>query len=131
MTRYSYSRRDKRVKKEISSKGKTDIRTLMKFVAIYCRKNHPGEKIPFSFRKSGAKEIEKNGILLCPECSKLLAYGLTMRLRCPHNPKPMCKKCETPCYHGEYKSKIREVMKFSGMYLVKKGRLDMLYHYLR
>ena len=54
-----------------------------------------------------------------------------MRLKCSHDPKPMCKKCETQCYHGEYKAKIREVMKFSGMYLVKHGRLDMLYHYLR
>jgi hypothetical protein len=55
---------------------------------------------------------------------------LTMRIKCPHDPKPMCKKCVTQCYHGEYKTKIREVMKFSGMYLVKHGRLDLLYHYL-
>ena len=43
----------------------------------------------------------------------------------------MCKKCETQCYHGDYKAKIREVMKFSGMYMIKHGRVDMLYHYLR
>ena len=103
----------------------------MKFVAIYCRENHSGEKIPFSFRRPGTKEIEKNEILLCQECTRLLAYGLTMRLKCPHNPKPMCNKCDSQCYHGAYKSKIREVMRFSGMYLVKHGRLDMLYHYLR
>ena len=103
----------------------------MKFIAVYCRKNHTGEKTPFSFSKFDTKEIEKNEILLCQECTRLLAYGLTMRLKCPHNPKPMCKKCESQCYHGEYKSKIREVMRFSGMYLVKHGRLDMLYHYLR
>ena len=119
------------MKKEIANKGQTDIRTLMKFVAIYCSKTHAGEKISFSFRKFSMKEIQKNMILLCPECTKLLTYGLTMRLKCPHDPKPMCKKCETPCYHGEYRSKIREVMKFSGMYLVKHGRLDMLYHYFR
>ena len=119
------------MQKEISSKEETDIRILMKFVAIYCRKTHAGEKISFSFRKFNMKEIQKNKILLCQECTRLLAYGLTMRLKCPHNPKPMCKKCESQCYHGKYRSKIREVMRFSGMYLVKHGRLDMLYHYLR
>ncbi len=118
-------------KVEISKREKADIRTLMKFVALYCREHHNGEKVPFSFRNFDIKEIGKKDILVCPDCARLLTYGLTMRLKCPHDPKPMCKKCETQCYHGEYKAKIREVMKFSGMHLVKHGRLDMLYHYLR
>ena len=116
---------------DISDKEKADIRILMKFVGIYCRENHQAEKAPFTFRQLDIKEIEKKEIPVCPECAKLLTYGLTMRLKCPHDPKPMCKKCETQCYHGNYKASIREVMKFSGMYLVKHGRLDMLYHYLR
>ena len=82
-------------------------------------------------RRVDLEQIEKNEILLCPDCTKLLAYGLTMRLKCPHDPKPMCKKCETQCYHRDYRSKIREVMKFSGLYLIKHGRVDMLYHYFR
>ena len=114
---------------QISEQERTDIRTLMKFVAIFCREHHQGEKTPFSFRHLDIGEIEKEEILICPDCSRLLAYGLTMRLKCPHNPKPMCKKCQTQCYREEYKAKIREVMKFSGMYMVKHGRLDMLYHY--
>jgi hypothetical protein len=118
-------------KKEISEKEKSDIRALMKFAGIFCRENHNGEKTPFPFRLLDIKDIEKKEISLCTDCKQLLTYGLTMRLKCPHDPKPMCKKCETQCYHGEYKAKIREVMKFSGMYLVKHGRLDMVYHYLR
>ena len=110
---------------------KDDIRTLTKFVGIYCREKRDGDKSPFSFKLFDIKEIEKKEILLCPDCARLLTYGLTMRLKCPHDPKPICKKCETQCYHGEYKSKIREVMKFSGMYLVKHGRIDLLYHYFR
>ncbi len=117
--------------KEISKKEKLDIRTLMKFVGIYCRENHNGENPPFSYKPFDIQEIEKNEIALCPDCTRLLTYGLTMRLKCPHDPKPMCKKCEAQCYHGEYKVKIRGVMKFSGMYLVKHGRVDMLYHYLK
>jgi hypothetical protein len=118
-------------KNGFSKKEKDDIRTLMKFVGIYCRENHPEEKVPFSFKLFDIKELEKKEIPLCQDCARLLAYGLTMRLKCPHDPKPMCKKCETQCYHGDYKSKIREVMKFSGMYVVKRGRVDLLYHYFR
>ncbi len=118
-------------KVKFSEKEKDDIRTLMKFVGIYCQENHNGDRSPFLFKLFDLKEIEKKEIALCPDCTRLLTYGLTMRLKCPHDPKPMCKKCETQCYHGEYKSKIREVMKFSGMYMIKHGRIDLLYHYLR
>ena len=114
---------------EVPEKEKKDIRILMKFVGIFCQENHNGDRRPFSFRLFDIKKIEKKKISLCPDCTRLLTYGLVMRLRCPHDPKPMCKKCETQCYHKEYKAKIREVMKFSGMYMVKHGRLDMLYHY--
>ena len=44
--------------------------------------------------------------------------------------KPMCKKCSTHCYAPSYQEKIREVMKFSGLYLIRHGRLDLLAHYL-
>ena len=118
-------------KKEISGKERVDIETLLKFVGIYCRANHRGGKAPFSFRLFDIKEIEKQGMPLCKDCTKLLTYGLTMRMKCPHDPKPMCKKCETQCYHGDCKSKIREVMKFSGMHMIKHGRVDLLYHYFR
>lgn len=115
----------------LTSKEKSDIRTLMRFVEIYCRENHSLEKAQFTFGKIDLKSFRKKILFLCPECSKLLRYGLTMRLRCPHDPKPMCKKCGTQCYKTDYRSKIREIMKFSGIYLVKHGRLDMLYHYLK
>ena len=118
-------------KNELSKQGKGDVRTLMKFVGIYCKENHNGEKVPFSFKSFEIGETEKKEIPLCLDCARLLAYGLTMRLKCPHDPKPMCKKCEAQCYHGDYKTKIREVMKFSGMYMVKHGRVDLLYHYFR
>ena len=116
-------------RREVSKKEKEDIGVLMKFVGVYCRENHNGEKAPFSFKLLDVKEIEKREISLCQDCTRLLTYGLTMRMKCSHDPKPMCKKCETQCYHGDYKAKIREVMKFSGMYMVKHGRVDMLYHY--
>ncbi|MCX8116781.1 MAG: nitrous oxide-stimulated promoter family protein [Desulfobacterota bacterium] len=120
------------VKKEgLSQREKEDIRTLMRFVEIYCRENHDGERAPFSFRLYDLKTIHEKEIFLCPDCQRLLTYGLTMRLRCPYDPKPMCKKCQTQCYKGDYKEKIRKIMKFSGMYLIKHGRVDLLFHYLK
>jgi hypothetical protein len=118
-------------RKEISNQETSDIRTLMRFVVIFCRENHKGSREPFTFKLLDLTEIEKREVLLCPDCTKLLTYGLTMRLRCPHDPKPMCKKCKTQCYKGDYKAAIREIMKFSGMVMIKHGRLDVLYHYLR
>ena len=116
-------------KEKISDNEKADIRTLMRFVEIFCRENNNGIRSTFSFRLYDLKEIDKREISLCPDCSKLLTYGLTMRLKCPHDPKPMCKKCKTQCYKGDYKEKIREIMKFSGKYMIKHGRVDLLYHY--
>lgn len=130
MTNYS-DNSARQISREFNTKEKYDIRTLMRFVEIYCREKHANEKSPFIFTKIDVKSIRKKELMLCPECTKLFRYGLTMRLKCPHDPKPMCKKCTTHCYTGEYRSKIREIMKFSGIYLVKHGRFDMLYHYLK
>jgi hypothetical protein len=118
-------------RREISDRETSDIRTLMRFVEIFCQQNHNGSREPFTFKLLDLTEIEKREVLLCPDCTRLLTYGLTMRLRCPHDPKPVCKKCKTQCYKGDYKAAIREIMKFSGRVMIKRGRLDMLYHYLR
>ena len=112
---------------EISDREAADIRTLMRFVHIFCREKHRESKEPFTFRLLDLTEIGEREVLLCPECRKLLTYGLTMRLRCPHDSKPMCKKCKTQCYQGEYKAAIRKIMRFSGTLMIKRGRLDMLY----
>jgi hypothetical protein len=116
--------------KVLTRKEKHDIRTLTRFVALYCRSNHR-ERTPFDLKAPGFEGLFETPPELCPECARLLKYGLTMRLRCLHEPKPMCKKCPDPCYGPEYREKIREVMRFSGLHLVKRGRIDLMYHYFR
>ena len=69
-------------------------------------------------------------LVLCQDCSRLLKYGTAKLLHCPYDPKPMCKKCKTHCYAPEYREKVRKVMRFSGSYLIKHGRLDLIFHYL-
>jgi len=85
---------------------------LKKFVQVYCRQHH------------GA-----NGDGLCVDCSELLAYGEQRLEKCPYDPKPKCKDCETHCYRPKYRQKVKEIMKYSGMYFVKHGRIDWLVRY--
>ncbi len=119
------------IHRNINSRERNDIRTFMRFVAIFCRERHEGAKALFSLKELNVENVAEKEIMVCRDCKRLLTYSIGMRLRCPHDPKPMCKSCKSQCYKGDYKEKIREIMKFSGMYLIKHGRIDLLYHYFR
>ncbi|MFC1537439.1 nitrous oxide-stimulated promoter family protein [Gemmatimonadota bacterium] len=95
----------------IKSRDK-EYSVLQKFVEVYCRAQHG-----------------KNGNIPCAGCDDLLAYAGTRLEKCPYDPKPKCKDCETHCYKPEYRNKIREVMRFSGIHFVKRGRVDWLVKY--
>jgi hypothetical protein len=88
------------------------LQMLEKFIEVYCSRNH---------RTADG--------LLCDECSELLSYASDRLARCPVDPKPKCKDCRVHCYDDAHRAKIKEVMKFSGMYFVKRGRLDWLVKY--
>ena len=115
----------------LDSKKSKDIGVLVNFISIFCRENHKtATKEIFPVRDERLRSVLGNDVLLCRECSKLLNHGIAKLLLCQLDPKPMCKKCETHCYAPGYREKIREVMKFSGLYLVKHGRVDIMVHYL-
>ena len=88
------------------------LRVLTRFIQVYCAKRH------------GGKPRE-----LCAECADLLAYATQRLQKCPYDPKPKCKECPTHCYKPEYRRRIKEVMRFSGIYFVKRGRVDWLIKY--
>ena len=85
---------------------------LDRFITIFCAARH------------GAKDGR-----LCAECEELAVYARERLERCPHHPKPSCKKCLTHCYKPAYRERIREVMRFSGLHLLRRGRLDLLFKY--
>jgi len=88
-----------------------DERVLTAFVEVFCRAHH---------RTDGE---------LCPECGELLAYARDRLAHCPLDPKPKCKDCPVHCYRPDYRARMREVMRFSGIHFVKRGRLDWLVRY--
>ena len=115
----------------LDPKKARDIKILGGFVSIFCRENHrEQDKDVFTIKDERLQRILDHGsLLLCRDCRKLLYHGIAKLLQCPYDPKPMCKKCPTVCYAVGYREKIREVMKFSGLFLIKHGRLDLIAHY--
>ena len=96
-------KKEKRIKK--------DEKVLRRFIDVYCRKNHNS----------------RDG--LCDDCTELLLYALKRNEKCPLDPKPTCKNCKIHCYKPLMKERIREVMKFSGIWHIKHGRLDWIFHH--
>ena len=115
----------------LSRKKRKDARVLANFVRIFCREQHKEQvKEPFQIQDDEL-QAELYDLKLCPECARLLEHGLAKLSLCPYEPKPTCRKCPTHCYAPGYRDRVRKVMRFSGMYLVKHGRLDLLLHYLK
>ena len=121
------------VKKEFprDEGAEKDIAVLADFIGIYCGEKHPDdEKKPVTARGRAGEALAGIDVRLCTDCARLLLYAASMRIICPYDPKPACKKCATHCYKPEYRAKIREVMRFSGMHLITHGKLGLIKKYL-
>ena len=93
-----------------------ELAVLRNFISTYCRAHH---------RVSGRQDSAR----LCESCVALLSYAETRLRRCPYDPKPKCKHCPAHCYRARERAQIRKVMRFSGMFYVRRGRLDWLLRY--
>jgi hypothetical protein len=124
------SRRSINVNEHADTIGK-DIETLARFISIYCEQKHRDqEKSPIMASGKVGDYINHLGLHLCTDCRKLLLHAASKRIICPYNPKPSCKKCKTHCYGKGYRDQIREIMRFSGMFLIKRGKLGLIRKYL-
>jgi len=88
------------------------LKLLKRFVDVYCAKHH-GE----------------NRGDTCEECSELVDYARKRLENCPYDPKPKCKDCPTHCYKPSMREKVKAVMRYSGMYFIKRGRVDWAIKY--
>lgn len=114
-----------------SKKLLRDGQVLCRFVSIYCDAHHRDRSRNVFIGRG--KIVSLQGGLkpeLCRECAEILGYGLGKLLLCPYDPKPRCKHCPTHCYAPRQRKQIREIMRFSGKWLVTHGRLDLLFKLL-
>ena len=102
----------------MASKVDEDIKILTEFIQIYCDNKHRERP-----------KINDNGTNICAECQNTLSYSSKMREYCSLDPKPICKKCTIHCYKPEYRQRIKEIMRHSGMSLIMRGRIDLIFHY--
>ncbi|MFQ6083562.1 MAG: nitrous oxide-stimulated promoter family protein [Candidatus Aminicenantia bacterium] len=107
-----------------------DIIVLARFIDIYCKNNHiDTERFPVQTKGRTGEYVNPLSLELCLDCNRLLLHAASKRILCPYDPKPRCKKCPTRCYGDGYRERIKEVMRFSGAYLLKRWRLDLAIKY--
>jgi len=107
-----------------------DLDVLALFTSVYCRAHHHGARVPLQVTDPGLRALSLHKAPVCPACAEFLAYAFERRLRCPLEEKPACKHCPVHCYKPDHRDKVREIMRFSGKHLLRRGRLDLLWHYL-
>lgn len=107
-----------------------DLRILAWFTSVYCREHHPGPRAPLVPADAALKRLSLHRYPLCRDCAAFLTYAFDRRLRCPLKEKPVCKHCPVHCYKPDHRERVREIMRFSGQHLIRRGRLDLIWHYL-
>lgn len=106
-----------------------DLKVLLQFTSVYCHANHSAEKTIVTTDETELQRLPLSKYPACNECAEFLLYAFERRLRCPLEEKPACKHCSVHCFKPGHREKVKEIMRFSGQYLIKRGRLDLLWHY--
>jgi hypothetical protein len=114
----------------LTRRERKDLKVLALFTAVYCRAHHAGPRAPLATTDSELRELSLHKSPVCSTCAEFLAYAFERRLRCPLEEKPSCKHCPVHCYKSGHRDQVRVIMRFSGQYLIRRGRLDLLWHYL-
>ncbi|MFI3295939.1 MAG: nitrous oxide-stimulated promoter family protein, partial [Rikenellaceae bacterium] len=88
-------------------------RTVSKMIEIYCRSHHITSA-------------------LCTECRELAKYANTRLDHCPFGEnKGVCNKCTIHCYKPSMRSRISEVMRYSGKRMILYSPRAALWHLWR
>lgn len=95
---------------KVDEKRYKEQKIVQKMIEIYCKKKHKKDS-------------------LCESCNDLLQYTIKRSERCPFiETKTFCKSCKVHCYNEEMRHKIKEVMKFSGKYLLFYSPKEVFLH---
>lgn len=112
----------------LTRKERKDMKILALFTSVYCAAHHGEQRSSVGSLPAGLEHLSR--YQCCPDCHEFLLYAIERRLNCPLVEKPSCKHCHVHCYRSGHREKVRQIMRFSGQALIRKGRLDLLWHYL-
>lgn len=80
---------------EIKNNVPKEKEEIRKTFGVYCHSHH---------NTSGTK--------LCPKCTALLATVMVKIQKCPYGiTKPICERCDRPCFGPKATKEFREIMK--------------------
>ena len=98
-----------------TEKFEGEVKTLKKFFELHCSHKHQDQKeyIKKLSYNGNEYDVELN---LCDHCKTLLDYSLARLLDCPHDIKPRCRTCPTPCYEKDQWKSVAKLMRYSGMH---------------
>ncbi len=91
---------------------KKDAQTVQQFVTTYCDAQHQTRP-----KNNVTLYEDAQTCLLCEECETTLRYSYERLVACPHDEKPSCRKCPSPCYEKGMWKKMAKIMMYSGMRL--------------
>lgn len=102
-----------------------DIKLLARFTQVWCAGHRHQGRTAFSL-PGGIRPVE-----LCAACAAFMDYAVTRRIKCPlEAEKSTCKHCRIHCYAPEQRALVKQIMAWSGIRMIIRGRLDYLWHYL-
>lgn len=97
-------------------KFKQEINDLEKFFSLYCKENHAKRDLHRYDLEYKEREFKKE-IHLCDTCHELISYSFEKLLACPHEIKPKCRTCKSPCYDKKEWKALAKIMRYSAIHL--------------
>ncbi|AXK49739.1 hypothetical protein CRU87_03420 [Aliarcobacter trophiarum LMG 25534] len=97
-------------------KFEIEINTLKKFYELYCKDKHENQTFKLHKETYRGTEFELE-LLLCKECFTAINYSFDRLQGCPHEIKPRCRTCKSPCYEKQKWKEVARVMKYSAIKL--------------
>ena len=91
----------------------SEANLLKKFFELHCTHKHLNQT-------HHCKQLTYNDekvfieLELCSDCIELIHYSFDRLCECPHDPKPRCRTCKSPCYSQDEWKKVAKLMKYSG-----------------
>jgi hypothetical protein len=110
-------------------KFKDEVFTLKRFFVKYCNDKHINQ-----YNKTYHLNYKQNciqfNLYLCKECHDTITYSFERLIQCPHEEKPRCRRCTTPCYEKIQWKKLAKIKKYGalkfGLKKVKNKIYDLL-----